>query len=56
MKQKVSAVQSTAKRRYTSAKLKSFQKIKNYFEWLLCSDAGLTDYQLFILMRKGGAL
>jgi hypothetical protein len=30
--------------------------IKNFFNWLLCSEDGLTDYQVFILMREGGAV
>jgi hypothetical protein len=36
--------------------LKIMNVIKNYFDWLLDSEDGLTDYQVFILMQKGGAL
>jgi hypothetical protein len=30
--------------------------VSNYFDWLLCSESGLTDYQLFTLMQEGGVI
>jgi hypothetical protein len=30
--------------------------VSNYLDWLLGSEDGLTDYQLFTLMREGGAV
>jgi hypothetical protein len=34
--------------------LKNMKNIKNYFDYAIWSEAGLTDFQLFTLLQEGG--
>ena len=52
----VCGVHTYGGRCYFVAILSIMYSFKNYLSYLLKSEESLTDYQLFILMRKGGAL
>jgi hypothetical protein len=36
--------------------LKNMKNIKNYFDYVIWSEDGLTDFRLFILLQEGGEL